>query len=88
MTQFFLFFVVLDQLLLQEMSFLNNLSVPDSKLSEKKFLYKFAFFNGFTQNPQPLNDQDLPSMMKVFFQYSLTKSHMLFKFFKFFFKKN
>ena len=40
-------------------------------LTEKDFCRKFSFFNRFTQTPQPLNDQNLLSVAKVFCQFSL-----------------
>ena len=82
-----LLFLVLHQLLYQQISSFYNFLELHSTLSEKDFCRKFSFFNGFTQTPHPLNSQNLVSMTKVFCQFSL-KCLLKICFFKYFLTKS
>ena len=64
-----LLFLVLHQLLYQQISSFYNFLELHSTLSEKDFCHKFYFFNGFIQTPQPLNSQNLLSVTKVFVNF-------------------
>ena len=66
-----LLFLVLHQLLYQQISFFYNFLELHSTLSEKDFRHKFSFFNRFTKTSYPLNGQNLLSVIKVFCQFSL-----------------
>ena len=66
-----LLFLVLHQFLYQQISFFYNFLQLHSTLSKKDFCRKFSFFNGFTQTPHPLNSQNLLSVTKDFWQFSL-----------------
>ena len=43
-----------------------NLLELHSTLSEEDFCHKISFLNGFTQTSQPLNNQNLISVTKIF----------------------
>ena len=57
-----LLFLVLHQLLYQQISSFYNFLELHSTLSEKDFCHKFSFFMGFTQTFHPLNSQNLLSI--------------------------
>ena len=61
-----LFFLILNQLLYQQISFFYNFLELHSTLSEKQFCHKSFFFNGFTQTSHPLNSQNLLSVTQRF----------------------
>ena len=61
-----LLFLVLHQLLYQQISSFYNFLELHSTLSEKDFCHKFSFFNRFTQTSHPLNNQNLLSVTKLF----------------------
>ena len=74
-----LLFLVLHQLLYQQISSFYNFLELHSTLSEKDFCHKFSFFNRFTQTPN--NSQNLLSVTEVFSHFS---QKCLLKFFFFF----
>ena len=61
-----LLFLVLHQLLYQQISSFYNFLELHLTLSEKDLCHKFLFFNGFTQTFHPLNSQNLLNVTKLF----------------------
>ena len=61
-----LFIIVLHQLLHEQISFFTTYQNFIQHYLKKDFPRKVYFFNGFTQTPHPLSNQNPLSVMKVF----------------------